>query len=129
VTYLSSQRMHDPCVRTGTSISCARQLGALRAGAVLVSWTRAGFPGLTLANAPGRRTTFAGRPSKLDIARPGACADIGAEETVTARISAEAPENYVEMQACLRGPSLAARERQVLALLGSLRFRTKRATP
>jgi hypothetical protein len=79
------------------------------------------MPGWRLAKQPGRTTMLAGHPARIQIARPGACAYLHAGETVTAQIAVGAKGNSVQMQACLRGPSLALTERRVLAMLQTLR--------
>ncbi len=121
VTYLSTQPMQDPCARTGSTTACATPLTVLKPGGVLVTWTRSGMPGWRLARQPGRPTTLAGRPSRILIARPGACSYLHAGETVTAQIAVGAKGNSVQMQACLRGPSLPVNERRVLAMLQTVR--------
>jgi hypothetical protein len=121
VTYLATQPLHDPCTTSGNSTTtCAPPLGALVPGAILVTWTREGTPGWTLAKQAGHRTTLAGRPAKIAVSRPGACHYLGAGETVTAQIALAAKSSSIRMQACLRGSSTAANERRVLAMLATL---------
>ncbi|MEO9174561.1 MAG: hypothetical protein ABI317_03525 [Gaiellales bacterium] len=124
VSYLATQPMHDPCTRSsdGTT-TCAPPIGALVSGAILVSWTREGTPGWTLAKQAGRRTTLAGRPAKVAVSRPGTCRYLGAGETVTAQIALAAKSSSIRMQACLRGSTTAANERRVLAMLATLHLR------
>jgi hypothetical protein len=121
VTYLSTQPMQDPCSKTGSSTACASPLSVLKPAGVLVTWTRSGMPGWRLVKQPGRKATLAGHPGRILIARPGACSYLHAGETVTAQIALDAKGNSVQMQACLRGPSLADNERRVLAMLQTLR--------
>jgi hypothetical protein len=121
VTYLSPQTMRDPCTRTASGTSCATPLTVLKPGGVLVTWSRMAMPGWTLVGQPGRKTSLAGRASRILIARPGACSYLHAGETVTAQIALDPKGSSVQMQACLRGPSLALSERRVLAMLQTLR--------
>jgi hypothetical protein len=59
---------------------------------------------------------------KLAIRRPGRCASLGADETILASISRPAGSRY-QLLACLRGPGLAASERQVRQLLAATSVR------
>jgi hypothetical protein len=121
VTYLSTQPMRDPCTRIASSTSCATPVTVLKPGAVLVTWSRNSMPGWTLAKQPGRKALLAGRSSRILIARPGACSYLHAGETVTAQVALGPKGSSVQMQACLRGPSLALNGRRVLAMLQTLR--------
>jgi hypothetical protein len=120
VTYLSTQTMHDPCVRSGASATCAPPLDVLAPrGAVLVTWTR-GIPS-AMPRATGARVKLGGRPARLSLLRPGACRYLAADETVTATISL--PSQTLVMQACLRGPGTTANVLRVRAMLATLKLR------
>jgi photosystem II stability/assembly factor-like uncharacterized protein len=125
VTYLSPQNLHDPCTRTaGTnaggptlSITCGWPTDALPPGGVLLAWWEKGFPGWQLSQAPGDVTVIGGLPAKIDVARPGDCKAIGADETLTATIAIPPKANYYQLVACLRVPNVSSAESQVRALL------------
>jgi photosystem II stability/assembly factor-like uncharacterized protein len=125
VTYLSPQNLHDPCTRTAgasasgptLTITCGWPTDALPAGGVLLGWWEKGFPGWQLSQASGDATVIGGLPAKIDVARPGDCKAIGADETLTATIAIPPKANYYQLVACLRGPNVSAAESQVRALL------------
>jgi hypothetical protein len=75
-----------------------------------------------LANVPGLSTRVGGRNAKLSTQRPGSCGGLGADETISVAIASPMPSNWSAVDTCLRGPNLAAHERQVRALLSSTRF-------
>ena len=59
--------------------------------------------------------------TRLRIERPGSCAKVGADETISlfVPIGQPTPLSNVAVVACLRGPELAAAEAQVRAMLVS----------
>jgi hypothetical protein len=122
VTYLSVGKLHDPCAHTETTTTCSTPIAILAPGNVLVTWTRGSLPSWSLARQPGRAATLAGRPARVQIARPGACLALGASETVTAQIAVGPNGSSLQMQACLRGTSAALNEKRALAMLASLRL-------
>jgi hypothetical protein len=121
VTYLSTGALHDPCAPTPSSTTCSSPLAVLAPGGVLVTWTRGSLPSWSLAKQPGRATTLAGHPAKLQIAHPGACRALQATETVTAQIALGPASDSLQMQACLRGSTARANEARVRAMLATLR--------
>jgi hypothetical protein len=127
IVYLSNQPLHDPCTRRhlpggALEITCGHPITQLVPGGVLIEWTREGFPGWKLSRAPGVPQRIAGRPSRLDVRRPGRCANLGADETILASISRSSGNGY-QLLACLRGPGLAGSERQVRQLLATTTVR------
>lgn len=122
--YLSVQPTRNPCASTGSALRCGWPVAKLRRGGVLVVWENRGFPGWSLGSAPGAPTRVGGRDARRLVSRPGACAAIGADETV--QVAIERPGitgNWTAVTACLRGPNLAANEQQLDAVLASTRFR------
>jgi hypothetical protein len=127
IVYLSTQPTHDPCRTSsaaggGTSITCGWPIDRLSPGGIIVRWEYQGSPNVSLASFPGLRTRVGGRSAKLSTQRPGNCRDLGADETISVAIARPMPSNWTAVDACLRGPNLAAHERQVRALLRSARF-------
>lgn len=127
--YLSTQPTHNPC-RTetaagdGTSIACGAAVDRLAPGGVVIVWQNQGYPGTSLASFTGRSMQIDGRPAKLSAGRPRTCGAIGADEEISVNIARPLAGNWTSIDACLRGPGLAEKERQVRALLGSTRFLT-----
>lgn len=122
--YLSVQPTRNPCESTGATLRCGWPVSKLRQGGVLVVWENRGFPGWSLASAPGAPTQIDGRSARRLVSRPGACRAIGADETV--QVAIERPGlsgNWTAVTACLRAPNLAANEQQLAAVLASTRFR------
>jgi len=127
IVYLSTQPTHNPC-RTlpaaggGTSITCGWPIDRLAPGGVVIRWEYQGSPSALLGDFPGLSTRVGGRNAKLLTRRPGDCRDLGADETISVAIARPMPSNWTAVDACLRGPNLAAHERQLRALLASTRF-------
>ena len=127
MVYLSTQPTHDPC-RTiasalgGTTTTCSWPVDRLAPGGVVVLLENRGAPGATLANFSGQTTRVGGRSAKVSTEQAGTCRALGADATISAAISRPLQSNWTALQACLRGPNLAEQERQVRALLSSMRF-------
>jgi hypothetical protein len=127
MVYLSTQPTHDPC-RTvasaggGSSTTCGWPVGRLAPGGVVVVLENRGSPLASLTNFAGVPTLIGGRRAKVSTQRPGSCGDLGADATISVAISRPMPSNWTALSACLRGPHLAEQERQVRALLSSMRF-------
>jgi hypothetical protein len=123
IVFLSTSPMHDPCVRARSdgrlSYTCQEPVRSLPSGGVLVSWLAQDLPGAKLSRMGGKRTLIAGRPAHIQVARPGGCRRIDAQETFTATIAGTAPEALLTMTACLCGPDIASTERQVRTMLRS----------
>jgi hypothetical protein len=122
MVYLTTQPGHDPCRQRGLTIVCNWPVNRLLSSGVIVKWANRGFPGWTLATETGTRLRIGGRPATEQTARPGDCRTIGADETVSVQIARPIQYNWTDFIACLRGPNLADREREVRALLASTRF-------
>jgi len=122
----TGRRQHDPCrtsaTAAGTATRCGWPVGALAPNGVLVKWENRGFPGARIAGFPGTTLSVGGRIARLSVKRPGVCRSLGADETISVAIARPLPDNWTQVDACLRGPQLAPLERQFRALLGSTRF-------
>lgn len=126
VTYLSTEPLHDPCRRTADSVTCGEPLPRLRAGGVLVEWSRLGFPDADrhrLNAMPGAWTTVDGRRAKLAVDLLPVCRGVGADRSLYALIPVSPRGNYYELRACLREPRLVRSERDVRRLLASTRIK------
>jgi hypothetical protein len=125
VTYLSTQPLYDPCRRTADSVTCGEPLGRLRAGGVLVEWSRLGFPDADrrrLTAMPGSWTSVSGRRAKLAVDLLPVCRGLGADRSLFALIPAAPRGNYYALRACLRRPGLVRNEREARKLLASTRI-------
>lgn len=121
--YLSTQPVRNPCRTRDETVSCTWPVDRLRPAGVLVQLENRGFPGWSLAEAPGTELRVGGRPAKRQIDSDGACRTIGGDVTIEVAVASPMPDNWTELTACLRGPQLGPNERQLEALLTSLRFR------
>jgi hypothetical protein len=127
MVYLSTQPTHDPCRTTasalgGSTTTCGWPVGRLAPGGVVVVLENRGQPVFSLANVAGVPTRIGGRLAKVSTQGPSICRTLGAEATISVAIARPLASNWTALQACLRGPNLAAQERQVRALLSSMRF-------
>ena len=129
MVYLSTQSTHDPCRTTalaggGNSIACGWPIDRLAPGGVIVVLENRGSPLVSLTNFSGVPTRIGGRRAKVSTQRPGSCRDLGGDATISVAISRPMPSNWTALDACLRGPHLATQERQLRAMLSSMRFLT-----
>lgn len=101
--------------------ACSWPLASLSPGGVFVEWMNERL----LAPMPtdGEPIEVNGAPTYLQIEQPGACGEIGADETMSLliRMGQPTPLSNVALIACLRGPDLATLEQQVRDLLTSIR--------
>ncbi len=120
---LSTSRLRDPCTVTSRPgrklVSCGYPVTALPAGGVLISWSADGFPSPRL---PEANTTIAGRRASETRTSGGWCATLRGTETITVIIPRNAPDNWYEMNACLRAPGLARQEAEIASMLSSVRI-------
>jgi hypothetical protein len=129
LVYLSTAKEHDPCVTHTTkeseSIRCGAALDRLEPAGVLLTWTAWGFPGRNYRTFPGQHTRIGGRPARVQVGPPDpGCAHIGGETSVTAAVARpNAGDNWIEMDACLRGPEPGAGLAEVKAMLASTQWR------
>jgi len=123
VLFLATQPLQRQCqirkTKGGNAITCRAAIEKLFPGSVYVTISFGGAPGYTLADAKGEYEKIGRKSAKVDRERSGACAVLGADETITVQI-----ESGIDIQACLRSPGLAARERELRSIFSSLRFLT-----
>ena len=106
---LGTQPMVDPCVHSGNSTSCWFPVRHLDRGGVVVMWSTGG--GLI---DPAHRPV----PGVHVKTLPTGCRSLGGGEEITASVVLRGDRVY-EVAACLRGPDVAAHEREVRAMLTS----------
>jgi hypothetical protein len=125
VAALSNQRLHSPCVHHGNVFSCGQPLGRLQPAAMLVEWWEDGFPGWQLADQPGAAISVDGVPAKMErgpSASPN-CRGLGASLGISVVVARpQAPGNYFQFIACLRGPQLSRETSLALEMLDSARL-------
>jgi len=120
VTYLSTQRLHDPCVHTPAGSRCGLPLDRLHGGGVFVAVTRYGSPGFDFARVAGRPRTIGGYRARID-ARTHACDGIGAHIALAVTIATGSSE-YTIVVVCMRAPYLIANRALFDLLLGTVQF-------
>jgi hypothetical protein len=100
-------------------MACDWPLKSLSPNGVFVYWVNKRI--LAPLPSAGEVIPMNGESARLQIERPGSCAQIGADETISVRvpIGQPTPLSNVAVVACLRGPDLAAAEAQVRAMLAS----------
>jgi hypothetical protein len=114
MVYLSNQAMHKPC----PDGSCGPGAPKLQPGGFIAWWSERGTPSFTFDTAVGDPLTVGGRRAKLSV-RSEVCW-IGGDVLMSAVVERpEAPNNWYELDACIRGPGVAEIESQVRALLAS----------
>lgn len=109
----------SPNPSIGQGLTCDWPLESLSSNGVLVSWVNL----RTLETMPpdGEEISINGDRARLQVNRPGSCAAIGAEETMSILVPIGQPTalSNIAVVACLRGPDLATAEGLVRELLGS----------
>lgn len=98
--------------------ACAWPLTSLSANGVFVNWLTTRI----LAPRPrvGEVIAMNGESARLQTERPGSCAKIGADETISVWVpSRQSTLSNLWVVACLRGPDLATGEAQLRAMLAS----------
>ncbi|MEK6720274.1 MAG: hypothetical protein AABZ33_06330 [Chloroflexota bacterium] len=99
--------------------ACAWPLTSLSANGVFVNWLTSRI--LDPRPSAGEAIAMNGENARLQTERPGSCAKIGADETISVwvPIGQPTPLSNVWVVACLRGPDLATTEAQLRAMLAS----------
>jgi hypothetical protein len=121
VAYVSTQEVHDPCIRQPSTITCGWPITSLDPGNLVVTWGAGGSPGWQLAGQAGQSIEVDGHPAKLERSAFQTCVGIMADRSMTVTIY-RGPSNYFRMQACFREPLAADHEAQVLTVLRSVRL-------
>ena len=123
IVYLSNGPLHDPCTVTYSpgvkSVDCTAPVTAMPPGGVLVRWDSDGFPDV---HHPKPNTTVAGHPAIESTTTGGWCASLGATETITVMIPRDTPDNWYQLDACLRAPNLPRQEAQISAMLRTVQL-------
>ena len=125
IVALSTTTQQDPCVSSltisGSKIQsiCQQPVGALPPGRMLVTWTE---HGLRNWHEPVMTTLISGRQASETHAMESWCKGLGGTETITVVIPRSLADNWYQMDACLRGPSLTGAEAQIRAMLSSVQI-------
>jgi hypothetical protein len=125
VVFLSTSPLSDPCDRRPNSIECVRSaVAALAPNGLLVEWSTHGFPGWTFDPAKGRLILVGGRRATLEDVEPGDdCRRVEGDRSIVVTVDdGRAPGNWLEMRACLRGPSLDVLRAQIQAMVATVRW-------
>lgn len=125
IAFLAAQPLHSPCHIRETpgrnrATICKEPIRKLRPGSVLVSVFGIASPFTTFADLEGRPEKIAGRRAKVEIKRPGRCKSLKGDETFEASIQSGLA--YYSFEACFRAPHLGEREREIRALLASIKL-------
>jgi len=121
ITDLSPARLHNTCRVRPHGVTCGgRVLAALPPQGVLVTWLLEGRPGIR-PPVHGPRITLGGHRAFVSARGSAACAELGAQQAMTAAIH-RARGNWLVMTACMRDPGLAENEAAVWAMLRSVRL-------
>jgi hypothetical protein len=129
IVFLSTGRLHDPCLRTVTaqvtSVSCGDPVSEVAPGGLLVRWDENGFPNW---HAPTANTRIGGRRATETVTAGRWCQALGGSRTITAVIPLDS-DNWYEMDACLRGPGIPADQAEITAMLKTVRFTAAKRAP
>ena len=125
VAAISNERLRSPCFHHGDVGGCGQPLGGLQPAAMLVEWWENGYPGWQLADQPGAAISVDGLPAKMErgpSASPN-CRGLGASLGISVVVARpQAPGNYFQFIACLRGPQLSRETSLALEMLDSARL-------
>ena len=126
IVYLSTSPLKDPCERTANSISCGRgAVSGLDPNGILVEWSRSAWIGWTFDPTKGQLMSVGDRPATFEQLDPSEqCAAIGGVREILVTIGDVPPnQNWTEMRACLRGPSLDETQAQIETMLETVAWR------
>jgi hypothetical protein len=122
IVFLSTESLSDPCRHSANAIECGSPVERLAENGVLVDWSHWDFMGWDLDTAKGESAQVDGRNAKVDwsSAVSQACARLGGgAEMVTSIEIPDAPGNWIEMRACVRGPAYDATKASLEAMIAS----------
>lgn len=128
VTFLSTQRLHEPCAtstpRPGIeAVECGEPVRQLTPDGLLIAWYTWGIPGLRLDAQPGASRTIGGHAARLSRGpATQQCRDLGGTLSVQAwirRVGRPPNDALVVMDACLTRQSQVA---PVLTMLDTVRL-------
>jgi len=126
LAYLSTARLHPPCVGTATSETCGLPLKTLPAGGVLILWSASGSlsPNAPPVPGPGTPTTVGGRAARVQVASPprAPCGSLHADASIEVTIAGSHRQDWYEVDACIRSPHIRQSEAQVLGMLRTVTF-------
>ena len=102
--------------------ACEWPLNELQPGGVLAMWETTRILQPLPTDGPVVQTN--GAEARWKVSTPGACAAVGADETVTVAvpIGQPSPLSNIVFVACLRGPDLSSSEGEIRALLETARL-------
>lgn len=120
IAYLSTAPMHDPCVRTAVSTSCdGLPVDSLGPDGILVMWMWLFPPGL-VHRPEGEDVDIGGRQAVTVQEPPSGTCSAAGYEAVHVVVADEQAGGYLEMIACLNGPTTDVGRAQVQAMLDSV---------
>jgi hypothetical protein len=125
IVYLSNMRLYPPCLRWQIKKviyqSCQSPIRQLARNSILAEWSSWAFPGWKLSRVRGKPLRVGGRPAKLlETKGPTPCLD--ANTSIDVVIDRPGGAGYYDFNACIKGPDTRRFERQVTALLKTVRF-------
>ena len=124
IGYLATVEVPDPCTRGPNSIACGQGF-QLAPNSIVVTITGHGFPGFNILDAqpPGARALVVDRlPAYVEQLAPQERAQGADLSSVWTIARPGSVDNFLTIQADIRGPDVADQLRQVEALVASLRF-------
>ena len=131
IVFLSPQPLREPCTSSASSVACRNAIDRLVPSSVLVSWWFWGFPGFDFTKRPGDLTQVDGRVARLDNAPDMAtCTSMGGEGALTLIVQDPSiDEDWIELDACWRGPDSDGTRSQIDALIASVRWASPEVSP
>jgi hypothetical protein len=124
LVYLSTAPLSDPCDRTPSSVSCVRLAAtSLGTNGVLATWTAWGWPEWTFDPNKGSSFSVGQRQATLMTQTPDeSCVGIGGVREIVVVVPRSAPDNWMQLDACLAGPDPSSAQGQVEAMLTTVRW-------
>ncbi len=125
VAAISNERLRSPCFHHGNVGGCGQPLGGLQPAAMLVEWWENADPRWQLDDQPGAPLSVDGLPARMEQGANAipVCRGLGAGSGVSVVVARpQAPGNYFEFTACMRGPHLGDETSLAMAMLNSARF-------
>jgi hypothetical protein len=129
IALLSTERLHDPCIRTPNSVTCGSPLAKLGPGGVLITWSQTGMVGQRITQHPGETVTVDGRQARVAVgdATTGCSMLAGTAREVDAAVvmsSDSGQDELWEMTACAAEPNAQQAANEAVAMFDTVQFVT-----
>jgi hypothetical protein len=123
IVYLGNMRLHPPCVTSQIKNviyqTCQPPIKQLARSSFLAEWSAGGSPLWRFGRVRGKPLRVGGRPAKLLMTNTPC---LGGNTSIDVVVNNPGGGGYYDFDVCIKGPGTRRFERQVTALLKTVRF-------